>query len=1298
LLALLLLAAATKVSTAFEPDKCDAYVFRTKENLLWHCGKKLPGEVWNRQASMYCDHTQGDDVKLYAWTSNYNDVWCKFMIEIVNKPPGEAEFHPLTPQIGINQSPGPQTRFFAPIVDWGCYTVEGGKTTHSWLVDSRNGKTAHTTTEECPRHWKNWYFNRDKMHPVLRKKKWWGEIPDRSVTPQKNSFGRCIYDNAVKAKVYDPALNVQHAECNPGFVCELKRKDFALCMPDPHEDHECCVSWHNKCKQEGDCCLGSECNEDGYCEVGLPMKYESPPGICEGRTIKTDKHLFNRCFEFGKGQGDCAEGYLCEGNWMYATCVIDHTVKNDCCKYNYNNESPRPGDCCLGWYAHCNVYDEATQRCTSSQCVPGRETGNAENGTTVIDVHNRLCLDTPPLATYNEQLGQCVGAVCGVWGDPHIVTCDDLRYDCQGVGLFTVMKNHMFNIQANFIDMVSVKGSASITNDLVIDYLKDDKPDIPMVQFSFPNFTAVDKNNPIYPSESRKIGNCPVLLYMDETLVDISGVADEGYLYGDASSDMSIKLLEKGNQIMVSHKAGVDGSGKSYYATTKVWVEGAGPFEKWSCMLTYYVCLPREEQEDFKTTTVGLLGIPNGDPRDDWNTKVETTTEGGVTITKGGHTLKLPEGERAEESYEYCTNNWCVEQNNAILTFASGTFFDNYKCSDVEWKDPRCDKYDQYLKNDCKTHSSPPECALDMCGDPPTTPPPIPTPSPTPTDGPDPDPDYGDCANLGAGVSESTGENHFTAPYQNIMSIWASTDVFTIGRDQSVSILVGGDFRCKNAAGFEGRAVFLGDFTVDELGCERMVATGSGSLIHPPDNTVCIEVAGDVSIDTSPNNQKFILNQEGNEEKACHFLFKQDCLLNDEECPQTLTDLEEANVITEGDFSQDTNLDLSNWSEEIVLLKQKAAYWNTLDANGVHEIADNVLTFKVGPDNNPVQIFKIDRIGPDITNVVFNKELQGKTIMIIVRGHGKFKVPPMCYQELDHVHGDEPVCSKYSFPIDLISSTVWVFPTRRRVTMYGSDEMMGSIVIPRGDLLFQSAGHSGRLLVGGNLILDGEVTEMHNYEFDPISHPLPLGEDENLAQICEVVPPPPCNETYKTMTNETACPSKPNGLVKLIKSSASIPEGEPILYSIIIDPPTEQNSAHTVKFKVDNPFSNFTDIFIKHVKKVGKYAMDPVCDAMPFTAGCQRQAPEIEVGCHDYQGVEAFALVNVYFASKKDDLVLELSKNQNVTIDKCCKPPEEYQKNGYGIVEYTFEISCECPDQVASSRKLAPQRRVIEAS
>jgi hypothetical protein len=148
------------------------------------------------------------------------------------------------------------------------------------------------------------------------------------------------------------------------------------------------------------------------------------------------------------------------------------------------------------------------------------------------------------------------------------------------------------------------------------------------------------------------------------------------------------------------------------------------------------------------------------------------------------------------------------------------------------------------------------------------------------------------------------------------------------------------------------------------------------------------------------------------------------------------------------------------------------------------------------------------------------------------------------------------------------------------------------------------------------------------------------------------VPTPPCNETYKTLTSESACPANPQGVVKMIKQSAeSPPEGKAILYGIIFKPPNDINSAHTVKFKVDNPFANHTDIFIKHMKKVGKYALDPNYVSMPLTAGCKRDALEIEAGCFEYKGIEPFAIVDIYFASNTDFMLKEISSGGNVQID-----------------------------------------------
>jgi len=1261
----------------FDANLCDVYVFRTQENALWHCGEKLPAEPDNEWTSLYCDHSQGDESSPFAWASDHPDDWCDFMISTVRQT--NEDHYPLTPEVNINETPGPNKYFFSTLVDWGCYMVEDGVTTEAYLVDSREGGHASTVYEQCERT--NNVFDYWNLAETIRNVQWAGHVTDSEYAPSRQAWGRCHYDDILIAPNYVADLGVQYSECTPGFVCELKYQDYAACMPDPHADHECCISWNNKCAEKGDCCLGSECNEAGFCEVGIEAEFEDPPGICEGRAIKEDKMLWNRCLDFSTGgQGDCADGYICYGNWWYAQCEIDHTVKNDCCKYNYDDTNPRAGDCCVGWFSHCHS-ENLDGSCTASQCLPGRETGVDESGNSMLDVHDRICTDTPLYSSYNEELGKCVGAVCGVWGDPHIITCDDLHYDCQAVGLFTVMSNHMFNIQGNFVFIDTPWGGASITADLAIDYVKDTPNDVPTMQFSFPNFDNIDQNDQVYDSRSRVIGPCPVYFYLDGVFIDISGVPDGGYLYGDASSDHSVKLTDW-NQIDISHKTGVNADGADVFSSSIIWIEGGGPFSEWSCILSFFICLPADEESLFREQSLGLMGTPTGTTKDDW-------------MGVDGQTLMIPDTDRVKASFDYCVENWCVDQVDSNMVYEEGLTFDDYKCENQEYFEfdvEKCANAAEIIAL-CVDSPQPVACQMDACAGGGTDVVDIIDNINNITTNGNEDPDdlltfpnlnetdYGDCANLGAGLSSSTGEGSWDATYPAKASIFSTNGGFSLGYDNSLSVLVGGNFQCKSGAGFEGRGVFLGDFSLELGGCERLAATAHGSLIHPFENTACVEVGGDVSIDAAFNRSKYIMYEYGNALKSCHFVYQDNCQVNGADCPTTMTDLEQQNVYTNGDFKNNPSLDLSRWDVELDVLKQKVNYWNSLVPNGVTEVVDGVLLFGAGPDSNGVQIFKIPPIATTTTSLVFKKNMLDKTILIVVDDKGTFYVPPMCYYPLDHQAGQAPICGVDTFPHDLTASIVWAWPTRGEVEIVGSSELMGSVVIPRGDLTFSTIGHSGRMIVGGDFVMDGEFSELHNYEYHPASKPLPLGEDESI--ICEVQPAPVCNETYKVLTSETACPSKPEGIVKLIKKSAEAPAGEPILYGIIIEPPKDMNSAHTVKFSVDNPFTNHTDIYIKHVKKVGKYAMDPTCESMPFTAGCKREAPIIEVGCHEYEGVEPFALVNVYFASNTDSFVQQISSG-DVEIDKCCKPPEEYA-DGYGILEYTFEIQCTCPETVTIS-------------
>lgn len=1295
----MLLAATTVKIAAFDAEDCGTFVFRTTEGALWHCGDPLPGEATNEWTALYCEHSVvGTDPLNFAWASDHPDDWCTFLVSTVRQ--SNEDHYALTPEVGINETPGPNVYSLQTIVDWSCYVVEDGVTTEAYLVDSRNGEHASSVDTMCDRSMN--YFDYWILEEEIRNIMWhtntdgtvWypgytGFTPEAGYLPEENAWGRCHYDSALTAPHYVPELGVEYAECKPGFYCELKYQDYAACFPDPHADHECCISWNNKCENVGECCAGSECDEWGYCSQSKEQEFEDPPGICDHSTeVKTAKSLYSRCHDYSSGgQGDCAAGYICVGTSWYADCQVDENVKNECCLYNFQTGS-RPGDCCLGWYSHCNTHN-ADGECIDSLCVPGVEMGVDEFNNPMNNVFDRLCDDPPHQASYHEAIGQCTGAVCGVWGDPHIITCDDLHYDCQAVGLFTLMKNHMFNIQAYFLQFEAPWGHASIVNDLAIDYIKDYPENIaPTLQFSFPNFTSYAPDTTDFYNDPghRYIGACPVLFYVDGEKIDISGVPNDGYLYGDESSNYSVKLTGW-NQIDIKHYVvGQEGDGP-YYSESVIWIDGSGPYTDWSCILTFFTCLPGEDKPQFENTPddvgVGLLGTPNGRTNDDWN-------------SPDGQTLLIPDTDRDSASFEYCVENWCVSQDDSILTYPEGSDYTAYACPDQEhepfdvWT---CNNPEDIIEH-CEDSDQVIACQIEMCIGNDNVDEEIETiqnitvlDEPTPPednllDNPEIDTEYGDCANLGSGLSGSTGVGAYSLVYPRIGCIWADGFGFSIGYDNSVSVLVGGTFTCKKGAGFEGRGVFMGDMTIEEQGCERISATGYGSLIHPFDNTVCVEVGGDVSIDATFANSKYIMYDYGNSAKSCHLLYGGGCTLNGQDCPPH-SDLRNEGVFTEGDFVQRNDINLTRWDDEITLLRQKTDYWKTLEPNGVIEVEDNVMTLKAGPDNNLVQIFEMDLIGEDIVGLVYDKHMFGKTIMIKVSGSGDFNVPPNCYHPQDAMPSDAPICGRDSFPPELTSSTVWVFESESDIEIKGlTSELQGSVVKPWGSLTMSVSGQSGRLIVGGDLTIDGEFTELHNYEYDPPSGPLPLGDD--VDAICNITPAPVCEESYKVLTGDTVCPSAPEGIVKLIKSSAELPEGEPVIYDIVLDPPDEGSSAHTVSFRVDNPFTNYTDIFVKHVKKVGDFAMDPTCESMPFTAGCEHEAPTIVVGCHEYEGVDPFALVNIYFASNTDSGVMDIGSSGDVTIDKCCKPPAEYE-TGYGVVEYTFEIQCVCPEGVTES-------------
>jgi len=125
----------------------------------------------------------------------------------------------------------------------------------------------------------------------------------------------------------------------------------------------------------------------------------------------------------------------------------------------------------------------------------------------------------------------CTGSVCGLWGDPHVVTCDNHRnnefqheYGCQAIGLVSLMKNPVYNIQGRFVPIgdeaidnlrTNRKNNgethwqihnlgASVTGDIAIDIVPGNESK-PVLQLGYGNlneYLTSDGTEKFYPSEN----------------------------------------------------------------------------------------------------------------------------------------------------------------------------------------------------------------------------------------------------------------------------------------------------------------------------------------------------------------------------------------------------------------------------------------------------------------------------------------------------------------------------------------------------------------------------------------------------------------------------------------------------------------------------------------------------------------------------------------------------------------------------------------------------------------------------
>jgi hypothetical protein len=184
-------------------------------------------------------------------------------------------------------------------------------------------------------------------------------------------------------------------------------------------------------------------------------------------------------------------------------------------------------------------------------------------------------------------------------------------------------------------------------------------------------------------------------------------------------------------------------------------------------------------------------------------------------------------------------------------------------------------------------------------------------------------------------------------------------------------------------------------------------------------------------------------------------------------------------------------------------------------------------------------------------------------------------------------------------------------------------------------------------------------------------------EDEILYDLIRT-PESTCEDEDLSGTAEDVCPGF--DVVKLLHSTGGValPAGD-VFYDITMDA-GDDVLGRTVKFKVNNVFEGTADVYVKYEKSVLSHQfLDPKCDPMLKTpSGCNENAVELEVACHDYEGISSFALVEVYFAAP--------GISGDATVEQCCLDGTEDDRDIASAVKYSFEIQCACPDNIVAPR------------
>jgi len=380
----------------------------------------------------------------------------------------------------------------------------------------------------------------------------------------------------------------------------------------------------------------------------------------------------------------------------------------------------------------------------------------------------------------------------------------------------------------------------------------------------------------------------------------------------------------------------------------------------------------------------------------------------------------------------------------------------------------------------------------------------IPTPSPSqfPTEPICPD-------NLGDNLSGGTGNNTVN-PYPNIEFSDKAK-----GNDDSASVLICGDLDIVKGAEVEGKIVTIGSMRIHtNSDFSSMVRAGWGSHVVPNDGTDAVIVAEDLTINVSDTT--FMHPGYGNIIHKGNFhgevpqevqvgippgyysqrgLSKYDdsSLFSDHSSVSDVRRLQDAGFSY---IFQDSDYDMTEWLEACSDIENKGPHWAyNLAPNCIVEGIDtNTITFKA-VDADPLQVCHIRC--EDLTfyvgrHIKFDSSMDDRTILINVKADNDGICDICNLADFFDTSGK----GHFEFSTAFISNILWNFYDAKEVSLgcnecTANGEWRGSIIVPQKDSLlnFCFPGHSGRLIVNGDMVQNKTGSELHNFPFDPPERP-----------------------------------------------------------------------------------------------------------------------------------------------------------------------------------------------------------------